>query len=167
MAVKRPPPPSRGIISSQPSLPPQVFLEPFWRWVCFSVYLPPWAHSKTPHICSVDLLGSSILNIKRKDGPRKAKIFGGMCKNMVDRAEELLLSQVNTIHAEPSRSPLLNKVLSWSLMCSCELLHYLGRSMWMWLLTLLLAKLVPVPQSLQLKPAICFSQMSIARCKLF
>lgn len=150
MAVERPPPSSHGVISSQPSLLPQVFLEPLGprTWICFSVYLPLWAPGKTPCICSVDLLGSSILNIKCKNGPRKVKIFLGMCRNMVDRAEELLLSQVNTIHAEPSRSPLLNKVLSWSLMCSCELLHYLGRSVWMWLLTLLLAKLVAVPQSL-------------------
>lgn len=69
-------------------------------------------HSKTPYIRSVDLLGSSILNIKCKDGPHKVKIFLGMCKNLVDRAEELLLSQVNKIHAEPSRSPLVNKELS-------------------------------------------------------
>lgn len=100
---------------------------------------------KRPYVCSMDLLDCSVLNIKCKYGPYKVEIFHGMCENMVDRLEKLLVSQGNTIHAETSRYPLLNKVLSWSVMCSCELPHYLSGLVltwpW-WLLTPLLAQLL-------------------------
>lgn len=113
----------------------------------FICLLPLWTHGKKPYFYSMDLLGCAVLNIKCKCGPRKVKIFHGVCKNMVDRLEKLLLSQANMIHAETSRSPLLNKVLSWSVMSSCELLHYLVRSVLMWLLIPLLAKLMFVHRS--------------------
>lgn len=67
---------------------------------------------KRPYVCSMDLLDCSVLNIKCKYGPYKVEIFHGMCENVVDRLEKLLVSQGNTIHAETSRYPLLNKVLS-------------------------------------------------------
>lgn len=68
--------------------------------------------SKNPYICSMDLLGCSVLNIKCRYGPRKVQLFHSVWKNVVDGLEELLRSQANTIHARTSRSPLLNKVLS-------------------------------------------------------
>lgn len=100
----------------------------------------------------MDLLDCSALNIKFKYGLRKVKIFHGVGKNVVDRAEEQPL-----IHADTSRSPLLNEVLSRGIMCSCELLRYLARSGLTWLLTPLLAKLVFVQRGFELKPAVNFS----------
>lgn len=121
MAVRRPPPSPTASSPVSPHCHPSFSSShPGDELVLFCfMFISLSEHTvKPPYICRVDLLGSSVWNIKCKDGPRKVKIFRGMCRTMVDGAEGLLLSQVNAIHAEPSRSPLLNKVLSWSLMCS-------------------------------------------------